>query len=91
MRKNIRKIGNSKGIIIPQSFLKELGSPTIVDMSLAEGKIIIRPGARKTTRGKPRDEDEMSGLFTLMRAKIESNIKTGKTRWVGTREMERRL
>ena len=91
MIRNIRKIGNSKGIIIPQSFLEELGSPTVVDISLTEGEIIIRPCAGRITRGKLRDEDETIGLFNLMKAKIENNVKSGKIRWIGAREMERRL
>lgn len=91
MIRNIRKIGNSKGIIIPQSFLEELGSPTVVDITLTEGEIIIRPSAGRITRGKPRDEDETIGLFKLMKAKIENNAKSGKIRWTGAREMERRL
>lgn len=91
MLRNIRKIGNSEGIIIPQSLLKEIGSPTVVDISPTEGGIILRPVARRVTRSKPRDEDEIVGIFSLMRAKIENNIKTGKTRWTGAREMERRL
>lgn len=91
MLRNIRKIGNSKGIIIPQSFLEELGSPEVVDISLAEGQIIIRPGPGRIARGKPRDEDETTGLFNVMKAKIENNVKSGKIRWTGAREMERRL
>lgn len=45
----------------------------------------------KAVRCKPRNEDETNGFYDLMKSKIESNISTGKTRWVGDREMERRL
>lgn len=91
MKRNIRKIGNSQGIIIPRSFLEEIGSPTVVDMTLTEDGIFISPLADKVVRRKPRNEDETNGLFNLMKAKIESNIKTNKIRWIGDREMERRL
>ncbi len=91
MIKKIRRIGNSSGIIIPRVFLEQLGSPTEVDVSPTEEGIIIRPIAGRITRGKPRDEDETEGLLRLASAKIEKNIKTGKVRWTGKREMERKI
>lgn len=91
MIRNIRKIGNSRGIIIPQNILEEIGSPTAVNITLIKEGIFISPIAGKTVRRKPRDEDESKGLYDLMKSKIESNINVGKTRWVGNREMERSL
>ncbi len=41
MKQRIRKIGNSSGVIIPQSLLKELGMPEIQ-------QIIIKPGTKLT-------------------------------------------
>ena len=52
---------------------------------------IEEPKKGKAVRRKPRDEDETNGFYDLMKSKIESNINSGKTRWVGNREMERRL
>ncbi|GFO96570.1 hypothetical protein ig2599ANME_0759 [groundwater metagenome] len=91
MKRNIRKIGNSQGIIIPQLYLEEIGSPKVVEMTLTRDGIFISPLAGKIVRRKPRNEDETNGLFNLMKAKIERNIKTKKIRWIGDREMERRL
>jgi len=91
MIKKIRKIGNSSGIIIPRVLLEELGSPAEVDVSPTEEGIIIRPVAGRIVRGKPRDEDETEGLLRLASARIEKNIKTGKVRWTGKREMERKI
>lgn len=91
MIRNIRKIGNSRGIIIPQNILEKIGFPTAVNITLTKDGIFISPIAGKTVRRKPRDEDESKVLYDLMKSKIESNISAGKTRWIGKREMERRL
>jgi len=91
MIRNIRRIGNSKGIIIPQYILQEIGSPTAVDITTTKKGILITPIAGKTVRRKPRNRDETRGLYELMKSKIESNLDAGKTRWIGDREMERRL
>lgn len=45
MKINIRKIGNSQGIIIPSKILKQLGKPDTVDLkvNMKEKTIIIKP------------------------------------------------
>ncbi len=91
MIRNIRKIGNSQGIIIPRYILQEMGYPKTVEITSTKDGILIRPIASKAIRRKPRDKDETDGFYNLMKSKIESNIETGKTRWIGNREMERRL
>ena len=91
MIRNITRIGNSRGIIIPRDILQELGYPRTVEITTTKDGILITPVAGKTIRRKPRDEDETSGFYDLMKSKIESNISAGKTRWIGKREMERRL
>ncbi|MGB8215944.1 MAG: hypothetical protein WCE94_01475 [Candidatus Methanoperedens sp.] len=91
MIRNIRKIGNSQGIIIPRDLLQEIGYPRTVEITSTKDGILISPVAGKAIRRKPRNKDETEGLYNLMKAKIESNIDTGKTRWIGNREMERRL
>jgi antitoxin component of MazEF toxin-antitoxin module len=78
------------GLIIPQSLLKELGLPEIVDVEIIDGCISIRPSS-KAIRSKPRDKDEVEGLYNIMKANIESNMKKGKVRWVNEREMERSI
>jgi antitoxin component of MazEF toxin-antitoxin module len=90
MKQRIIKIGNSMGLIIPQSLLKELGLPEIVDVEIIDGCISIRPSS-KVIRRKPRDKDEVEGLYNIMKANIESNMKKGKVRWVNEREMERSI
>ena len=91
MIRNIRKIGNSRGIIIPKDILQEMGFPKSVEITSTKGGIFISPIAGKALRRKPRNKDETDGLYDLMRSKIERNISTGKTRWIGNREMERKL
>jgi hypothetical protein len=68
-----------------------MGYPGTVEIIPAKDGIFLRPIAGKTIRRKPRNKDETDGLYDLMRSKIERNISTGKTRWIGNREMERKL
>ncbi len=91
MIKNITKIGNSQGIIIPKDILQEMGYPRTVEIIRTKDGIFISPIAGKTIRRKPRNKDETNGFYDLMKSKIESNISIGKTRWIGNREMERKL
>jgi antitoxin MazE len=49
MKAVIRQIGNSKGLIIPASFIAELDLQGEVEMSLVNRSIIISP-AQKTRR-----------------------------------------
>ncbi len=91
MIRNIRKIGNSQGIIIPRYILQEMGYPKTVEITSTKDGILILPIASKAIRRKPRDKDETDGFYNLMKSKIESNIDAGKTRWIGNRVMERRL
>lgn len=90
MKQKIRKIGNSLGLIIPQSILKELGMPEVVDMEIIDGCLSISPSS-KAVRRKQRNKDEVEGLYNIMKANIESSIKKGKVRWVNEREMERTI
>ena len=85
MKQRIRKIGNSMGLIIPQSLLNELGLPEIVDMEIIDGCLSIRPSS-KAVRRKPRDKDEIEGLYNIMKASLDKNVI-----WTGKREMERKL
>jgi len=91
MIRNITRIGNSQGIIIPSAFLQEMGSPKTVEIIQTKDGIFISLVAGKTVRRKPRNKDETNGFYDLMKSNIERNINIGKTRWVGNREMERRL
>lgn len=49
MKTKIVKIGNSRGVRIPKSFIDESGLQSEVELELNEGKIIIKPIS------KPRD------------------------------------
>ena len=91
MLRNIIKIGNSQGIIIPGDVLQEMGYPGKVEIIPAKDGIFISPTAGKALRRKPRNQDETDGFYDLMKSKLESNIAIGKTRWIGKREMERRI
>ena len=102
MRKNIMQIGNSNGIIIPKAFIEQLGSPTSVDITLTDNKLLISPVprkdeqlttpiTRKVIRTKTRDEDEVIGLMNLASAKVRQNIESGKVRWTDQRVMIRKI
>ena len=43
MKSNIRNIGNSKGIILPQSFLKECFIEDEVNIEVKDNQIVITP------------------------------------------------
>jgi len=43
MKTKIVKIGNSRGIRIPKSFIDESGLKSEVELEVTEGKIIIKP------------------------------------------------
>ena len=43
MKSKIISIGNSKGIIIPSSFMKDLGLTDAVEMEVVENTLVIRP------------------------------------------------
>lgn len=91
MKQKIRKIGNSRGIIIPRLLLQEIGMPEVVDIRITGDGLLISPLNSKIIRRKPRDEDETLGLYNIMKANIESSIKKGKSHWVGEREMKRTI
>lgn len=43
MQATIRKIGNSKGIIIPSSLIEQLHIEDEVEMTIQDGALILRP------------------------------------------------
>ncbi len=47
MQTSIRKIGNSRGVLIPTAFLASCHIEDQVDMQLQDGQIIIKPIRRK--------------------------------------------
>jgi antitoxin MazE len=49
MKSKIISIGNSKGVIIPSSFMKDLGLTDSVEMEVVDNTLVIRPvsNARK--------------------------------------------
>jgi hypothetical protein len=51
----------------------------------------MRIKINRVVRRKPRDKEESEGLYLLMKAKLDDNIKKGKTKWVNNREMERTI
>lgn len=87
---NIRKIGNSKGIIIPKNLLQDIGFPESVDITLVDNGILLR-GVNKIARRKPRNEDESEGLYQIMKAELDADLKSGKLKFTGEREIEMTL
>ena len=45
MKSKIISIGNSKGVIIPSSFMKDLGLTDSVEMEVVENALVIRPAS----------------------------------------------
>ncbi len=87
MIRNIRKIGNSQGIIIPRDLLQEIGYPKTVEIASTKDGILIRPVAARAIRRKPRDKDESEGLYRIMKAELEADIAKGKIKFIGEREI----
>lgn len=71
MRTTIRQIGNSKGVIIPASFLAEAGLQSEVEMYLDSHSIIIAPVKKELRKGwfdgydAADDEDAWDGFIAL--------------------------
>jgi antitoxin component of MazEF toxin-antitoxin module len=84
---NIRKIGNSKGIIIPKNLLQDIGFPESVDITLVDDGLLLC-GVNKIVRRKPRNEDESEGLYQIMKAELDADLKSGKLKFIGEREVE---
>jgi antitoxin MazE len=47
----IRRVGNSRGIIIPKPMLKEAGLETEAEIALEHGAIVLRKPRRRPRRG----------------------------------------
>jgi antitoxin MazE len=45
MKSTIRKIGNSRGVLLPKSFIEECGMKDVVEIELVDNAIVIRPAA----------------------------------------------
>lgn len=77
MLTTIRQIGNSKGIIIPASFLAEAGLQSEVEMCLDSHSIIITPVKKELRKGwfdgyeDAADEDAWDGFIALSKEEDE--------------------
>ena len=75
----IREIGNSKGIIIPASVLKEAGIGRVVDMRVEDDCIIVqaakdpRAGWLEAIQKDPPDEDESVFMDGIEDADLEED------------------
>ena len=51
MLTTLRKVGNSRGVLIPAAFLASCQIEDQVDMALQDGQIVIRPAKRPLREG----------------------------------------
>jgi antitoxin MazE len=51
MLTTVRKIGNSRGVLIPAAFLASCQIEDQVDLQLLDGQIVIKPVKRKLRNG----------------------------------------
>ena len=51
MQTNIRKLGNSKAVIIPYAFIKSMGIDDKVDIALKDNAIVITPVKKNPRAG----------------------------------------
>jgi len=62
MRIAIRRIGNSKGMIIPTPLLAQLGLDTEAEVSVENGALIVRAPAKPVRSGWAEASKELSRL-----------------------------
>ena len=43
MQVTLRKIGNSKGIIIPAAFVEQLGMDNEIELVIRDGELVLKP------------------------------------------------
>jgi antitoxin MazE len=60
MRANVVRIGNSRGVRIPKSILAACGIDDVVDLSVADGKIVLE-AAPRVRQGWAEAAEEMAG------------------------------
>lgn len=60
MRSTIRNIGNSKGLILPQNFLKQCLIETEVNIEVKDNQIIISPVEEQKRKGWSEAFSEMA-------------------------------
>jgi antitoxin MazE len=51
VRVQLRKMGNSSGVIIPKPFLAEIGASSAVEMVVEDGRIVIEAERRAPRAG----------------------------------------
>jgi antitoxin MazE len=51
MRITIRRIGNSKGMIIPNAMLVQLGLENEAEITVEDGALVIRPPVKRVREG----------------------------------------
>lgn len=74
MKTKIVKIGNSRGIRIPKSFIDESGLKSEVELEINDGKIIIK------SHSKPREHWESA--FQKMAKAGDDNLLDSKTLFI---------
>lgn len=73
MKARLRKIGNSKGIIIPATFLEQLNASEALEMKIENGAIILQPERelRKNWFTDYEQADDVAPLSTLQDTDLE--------------------
>jgi antitoxin MazE len=60
MRILIRRIGNSKGMIIPAAMLQQVGLESEADVSIEDGALVVRAPAKPVRHGWARASEELA-------------------------------
>ena len=60
MEVSIRKMGNSRGVIIPKPILSQLGLEGKADLEVRDGVIVIRPLHRNPRQGWAEDAKRLA-------------------------------
>jgi len=82
MKITIRRIGNSKGVIIPTAILNQIGLEHEADLSVKDGALVIRPPKKEVRAGWSEASKELSasGDDALVRPEF-ANASDAELRW----------
>ncbi|PWF47824.1 AbrB/MazE/SpoVT family DNA-binding domain-containing protein [Massilia glaciei] len=82
MRIAIRRIGNSKGMIIPTSMLQQLGLDTEAEVSIQDGALIVRAPSKPVRSGWAEASEELAkhGDDALVMPDF-SNVDDAELQW----------
>lgn len=66
MKATLRKMGNSQGVLIPKAVVEQLGIKDVLDLTVADGALVLRVPAPVGVDQDKRDAERFRLLMSLM-------------------------